>query len=57
MGMFSIEMCDSHPFQSSSEILFDPIHQTARQASEVNALAEFGRDYELPQALIPRSLP
>jgi hypothetical protein len=57
MGMFSIEMCDSHPFQSSSEILFDPIHQTARQASEVNTLAEFGRDYELPQALIPRCLP
>jgi hypothetical protein len=57
MGMFSIEVCDSHPFQSSAEILFNPAHQVPGQASEVNAFAEFGRDYDLPQALIPRSLP
>jgi hypothetical protein len=57
MGMFSIEMCDSHPFQSSAEIVFEAVHQIAGQASEVNAFAEFGRDYDLPQALIPRSLP
>ena len=55
--MFSIEMTDGNPFQRNSDILLDLFHQIARQAREVNALAEFRRDYDLPQALVPRSLP
>ena len=55
--MFSIEMTDGNPFQRNSDILFDLLHQIAGQAGEVNALAEFWRDYDLPQALVSRGLP
>jgi hypothetical protein len=57
MGMFSIEMTDGNPFQRNSDIQFDFFHQIAGQAGEVNAIAEFWRDYHLPQVLVPCSLP
>jgi len=57
VGMFSVEVTDGKPLQGNPNILLDLLHQIARQAREVNPLAELGRHYDLPKALVPRSLP
>jgi len=48
VGMFSVEVTDGNPLQGNTDILLDVLHQIARQAREINALAEFRRDYDLP---------
>jgi hypothetical protein len=57
MGMFRVEVANGDPFDGNPDILLQLPHQITRQACEVNAVAEFRRDYDLPKTLVPRSLP
>ena len=52
-----IEVADRHPLEPGPEVLFHLLHQAIGQTLQVDAVTEFRRDYELPKALVARSLP
>jgi len=57
MGMGSVEMRDSHPLEVNPEIPFCRRHEFACVFAEVESLAGFRRDDELPKARISCTLP
>lgn len=50
-------MGNSNPFELNVQVLLHPAHQVAREARQVEALSEFRRDDDLPQARILGRLP
>src|SRR5271157_5482043 len=57
MGMRGIEVLDGHPLKAEAQVAFHRRHELARVLPEVQSLAGFGRDDELPEARISGSLP
>ena len=45
------------PFQLGTSVLLDSLQHIAGQPLEVNAVAELGREYQLPEAVVPGRLP
>ena len=57
MRMLRIEMCHSHPFDRRAEIGLHTAHYVSREALQVETLAEFRGDYQLPQPWVAALLP
>src|SRR5271157_3389066 len=57
MGMSGIEVLDCHPLKAQAQVAFHRRHEVARVLPEVESLAGFGRDDELPEARISGPLP
>jgi hypothetical protein len=57
MGTRGIEVLDCHPLEAQAQIAFHRRHELARVLPEVQSVAGFGRDDELPEARIFGPLP
>jgi len=57
MGMFRVDVRDSHPFERRAEIQLDAAHHVPRQPLQIKTLPEFRGDYQLPQPWIATLLP
>ncbi|HME73216.1 MAG TPA: hypothetical protein VKM54_25610 [Myxococcota bacterium] len=57
MGMRGIEVLDGHPLKAQAQVAFHRRYELSRVLPEVESLAGFGRNDELPEARIFGSLP
>src|SRR5271166_3076090 len=57
MGMRGIEVLDGHPLKAQAQVAFHRRYELARVLPEVESLAGFGRDDDLPEARISGPLP
>ena len=57
VGMFRVEVRYRYPFERRMQVGSHPAHHIPRQSLQVETLAEFGRDYQLPHPWIGAILP
>jgi hypothetical protein len=57
MRMLGITMDDGNPLERAAEIRFNLLHNVPREALQIGAVSELGRDNEFPEELVFARLP